>query len=69
MKQVAMVIVGILCLVIVGGVWALIRQCTALLFGDRRGQEKEALIGIGLTAAVIAVVVGLAAGIAYLAGV
>ena len=65
MQTVAKVVVGILSLLFVGGVWVLIQKGTRLLFGQVEFEPKEELFGIGFRA----IVLGLAVGIAWLAGI
>jgi len=69
MQTAAEVVVGILALVSVGGVWMLIPKITNLLTGSARGTPREEWLGVGIGVVVRAVVTGVAAAIAFFAGV
>jgi hypothetical protein len=69
MDVVAKVIVGILCILIVGGVWALLQKFTALITGQAQGDAKQEWLGIGIGILVLAAMIGVAAVLAYVAGV
>jgi hypothetical protein len=69
MQTVAKVIVAILMVLFVAGVWSLIQKVTRLLLGQSEGAPKEQLRGIGIGIGCCAVLLGLALGIAWLAGV
>ncbi len=69
MQTVGQIIVGILCLSIVGLTWAMIQKFTNLMFNsaslDTKQEWKELGIGVAVTVGLVAV----AGGIAALAGI
>lgn len=69
MQTVAKVIVAVLCIAFVGGVWVLIQKVTGLLLGQAEGEPKEELLGIGIRITACALILGLAIGIAWIAGI
>lgn len=69
MKSAASIVVAILCFAIVGGVWQIIQMCVELLTGGFKGQRDEAMKWLLFRILGVAIAIGLAAGIAALAGI